>query len=149
MTAEQNLSTYRKVVTSCRVGIGGAFLSVLVLHGNLMALPTIHTPDPEISIVFQGNWKNTLKPARFSRATPTKRPWMVDANNHYGGWYPAIDVKYATRAYLFCEKNLPLVLTGWQYTIQHCRVPNGGICPCEVSAPRAQFGLTNRRTRQP
>jgi len=52
---------------------------------------------------------------------------MVDAANHYGGWYPAIDVKYHTRSYLFCEKNLPLVLTGWQFTIQHCRLPNGGI----------------------
>ena len=56
---------------------------------------------------------------------------MVDVNGHYGGWYPAINVKYATRAYLFCEKNLPLVLTGWQYTMQRCRLSNGGIFLCE------------------
>ena len=94
-------------------------------------LPTINTPDREISVVFQGNWKNTLKPCQIQSGNPKERPWMVDVNGHYGGWYPAIDVKYATRAYLFCEKNLPLVLTGWQYTMQRCRLSNGGIFLCE------------------
>ncbi len=113
--------------TSLMAGLWALLIGLMLLHGNLMALPTVTTPDPKISRVFVGNWENTLKPCQIQTGDPSKRPWMVDPANHYGGWYPAIDVKYATRAYLFCEKNLPLVLTGWQYTIGHCRLPNGGI----------------------
>ncbi|MFZ1932904.1 MAG: hypothetical protein WAU84_04075, partial [Thermoguttaceae bacterium] len=102
-------------------------IGMMAMNGNLMALPTITVPDPNISRIFVGNWENTLKPCQIQVADPSRRPWMVDAANHYSGWYPAIDVKYQTRAYLFCEKNLSLVLTGWQYTIRHCRLPNGGI----------------------
>ncbi|MDD2764872.1 MAG: hypothetical protein PHE83_12965 [Opitutaceae bacterium] len=95
--------------------------------GGPMALPTVHTPDPEIGKVFQGNWVNTLKPCQIQSGDSKQRPWMVDAANHYTGWYPAIDVKYQTRGYLFCEKNLPLVLTGWQYTTGKCGLPDGSI----------------------
>ena len=35
-----------------------------VLHGNLLALPTLTVPDPDISRVFSGNWKNTLQPCK-------------------------------------------------------------------------------------
>ena len=113
--------------TGLMTGAGALLLGMTVLYGHLMALPTVTTPDPKIRSVFVGNWEHTLKPCQIQAGDPGKRPWMVDAANHYGGWYPAIDVKYHTRSYLFCEKNLPLVLTGWQFTIQHCRLPNGGI----------------------
>ena len=133
MAAKANFSSStRGLLHSISLNVGAFLLSVSALHGDLMAaLPTINTPDREISIVFQGNWKNTLKPCQIQSGNPKQRPWMVDVNGHYGGWYPAIDVKYATRAYLFCEKNLPLVLTGWQYTMQRCRLSNGGIFLCE------------------
>jgi hypothetical protein len=105
---------------------------ILASGGEALALPTIDTPDRNIAEVFRGNWENTLKPCKIQDDDPRKRPWMVDVGNHYPGWYCGIDVKYQTRAYLFCEKNLPLVLTGWQHTIQFCRLPNGGIQSTEV-----------------
>jgi hypothetical protein len=117
----------RRPKTGLMTRVATWLLGTMALCGNLMALPVVTTPDPKISSVFVGNWKNTLKPCQIQAGDPSKRPWMVDAANHYGGWYPAIDVKYHTRSYLFCEKNLPLVLTGWQFTIRHCRLPNGGI----------------------
>jgi len=69
---------------------------------------------------------------------------MVDALNHYGGWYCGIDVKYQTRAYLFCEKNLPLVLTGWQHTVRHCRLSNGGIQSTEGNGLGTVFGFRSK-----
>ena len=99
---------------------------------GLAGLPNIDTPDPNIAEMFRGNWENTLAPCKIQDGDPRKRPWRVDVGNHYDGWYCGIDVKYQTRAYLFCEKNLPLVLTGWQHTIRFCRLPNGGIQSTEA-----------------
>jgi len=114
--------------TGLWAGFGALLLGVLMPLGNLTAaLPTVTTPDPKISEVFTGNWNNTLKPCEIQSTDPSKRPWMVDVGNHYGGWYPGIDALYQTKSYLFCEKNLPLVLTGWQHTVQYCQLSNGGV----------------------
>jgi hypothetical protein len=94
------------------------------------ALPVVSTPDPAISEVFRGNWVNTLQPCELQSGDPDSRPWMVDARNHYTGWYPAIDEKYQVRDYLFCEKNLELVLTAWQHTNRTCRLGDGGVIAC-------------------
>lgn len=120
-------------------------LSSLLLGGNVTALPTIHTPDPQISEVFQGNWENTLKPCQIQSGDSSQRPWRVDVGNLYTGWYCGIDVKYQTRAYLFCEKNLPLVLTGWQHTVRNCRLPNGGIQSTEIHGnPGTAYGFRSK-----
>ncbi len=102
-------------------------VGLLLSAGHLMALPTITTPDPNISEVFRGNWENTLKPCQIQDSDFHKRPWKVELGDIYENWYTGIDVKYQTRAYLFCEKNLPLVLTGWRHTILYCRLSNGGV----------------------
>jgi hypothetical protein len=107
-------------------------MSAVPSRGDAAVLPTINTPDPQISEVFRGNWENTLKPCQIQCGDSSKRPWRVDVGNRYPDWYCGIDVKYQTRAYLFCEKNLPLVLTGWQHTVLNCRLPNGGIQSTEI-----------------
>jgi hypothetical protein len=108
-------------------------MNTFLPRGDVTALPTINTPDPQISEVFRGNWENTLKPCQIQCGDSSKRPWRVDVGNRYPDWYCGIDVKYQTRAYLFCEKNLPLVLTGWQHTLLNCRLPNGGIQSTEIN----------------
>jgi hypothetical protein len=101
--------------------------SPLAAPSCLLAIPAIHTPDSEISEVFEGNWDHTLRPCEIQSGDPDARPWKVDVDNRFPGWYPAIDQKYCTRAFLFCEGNLSLALNGWQYTTRHMRLENGGI----------------------
>ncbi|MFA5056712.1 MAG: discoidin domain-containing protein [Opitutaceae bacterium] len=124
-----------------RVALAAIFLSASGLPSGLQALPIVNTPDPEISEVFQGNWVNTLKPCEIQSGNPDQRPWAIEAADQYPGWYPAIDAKYQTRSYLFCEKNLALVLTGWQYTTNICRSADGGVMMLEDQhfAPTAAF----------
>ena len=110
-----------------------------------MALPIIETPDPNLAEVFRGNWENTLEPCKIQHGDPRQRPWRVDVGNRYDRWYCGIDVKYQTRAYLFCEKNLPLVLTGWQHTIHFCRLPNGAIQSTEMEGnPGTVFAFRSK-----
>lgn len=91
------------------------------------ALPTLDLPDAKIIEVYQGNWANSLLPAQEAAEPPgdpapqpneePERPWRVDIDAHYPGWYPGVDVKHMAAAYLACEKNLPLVLRAWDLTI--------------------------------
>ncbi len=130
---------------SVRLGLWALLMGSLFSSVSVTALPTITTPDPQISEVFRGNWENTLKPCQIQCGDSSKRPWRVDVGNHYRGWYCGIDVKYQTRAYLFCEKNLPLALTGWQHTVLHCRLPNGGIQSTEYAgSPATCYGFRSK-----
>lgn len=54
------------------------------------------------------------------------RPWKVDVRGHYKGWYPGVDVKHVTAAYLACELNLPLVLRAWDLTAGRYLMADGG-----------------------
>lgn len=102
-------------------------------------LPTLHLPDAKIAEVYRGNWNNTLEPckisssatrdARANQHTEPQRPWKVDVNGHYPGWYPGVDVKHQAAAYLACEKNLPLVLQAWDLTKSVYQLADGGIRP--------------------
>lgn len=90
-------------------------------------LPMLDLPDPKIMEVYRGNWENSLLPAQESPPSPDSpapapneepnRPWRVDIDAHYPGWYPGVDVKHMAAAYLACEKNLPLVLRAWDLCI--------------------------------
>ncbi len=90
-------------------------------------LPVLNLPDGRIVEVYRANWENSLLPAQEPLPVPgapapkpneePERPWRVDLNGHYPGWYPGVDVKHMAAAYLACEKNLPLVLRAWNLTI--------------------------------
>ena len=106
------------------------------------ALPVLRLPDPKIEEVYRGNWSNTLLPCRTLPPPPAtdtnvhadpRRPWKVDVNGHYPGWYPGVDVKHMAAAYLACEKNLPLVLRAWELTSQHYLMSDGGVRPMTMS----------------
>lgn len=98
-------------------------------------LPQLYFPDKKISEVYRGNWENTLKPclknlAPANSASPhaeENRPWKVDVNGHYPGWYPGVDVKHSVVAYLACSKDLPLVLRAWELTSNRYMMKDGGI----------------------
>jgi hypothetical protein len=104
----------------------------LILVGSLSAagqspLPVLTFPDPRIAEVYRANWENSLLPAQEAPDPPggpapmpneePERPWRVDLEGHYPGWYPGVDVKHMAAAYLACEKNLPLVLRAWDLSI--------------------------------
>ncbi len=90
-------------------------------------LPVLNLPDGRIVEVYRANWENSLLPAQEPLPVPgapapkpneePERPWRVDLNGHYPGWYPGVDVKHMAAAYLACEKHLPLVLRAWDLTI--------------------------------
>jgi len=102
-------------------------------------LPTLYLPDAKIAEVYRGNWANTLaackvpadasQDARANQHTEPKRPWKVDVNGHYPGWYPGVDMKHQAAAYLACEKNLPLVLRAWELTKSTYQLADGGVRP--------------------
>ena len=106
------------------------------------ALPVLNLPDKKIEEVYRGNWTNTLLPCRTLPPAPEtsvnvhtepRRPWKVDVNGHYPGWYPGVDVKHMAAAYLACEKNLPLVLRAWDLTRQTYLMADGGVRPMTMS----------------
>jgi hypothetical protein len=78
--------------------------------------PRLRLPEPKIVEVYRGNWFNTLGPCLdVPPAGPNPgphleplRPWRVDGQGHYPGWYPGVDVKHSAAAYLACAKDLPL-----------------------------------------
>lgn len=129
MTAGHRIIVHHSVVLSPIIALAALALGGTGLPVCLSALPTVNTPDPEIREVFEGNWHNTLKPSQLPCGAPVRRAWMVDLGNRYYAWYAAIDAKYQTRAFLFCEKNLPLVLIGWRFTTERCRLPWGSVIP--------------------
>ncbi len=93
------------------------------------SLPRLNLPDERITEVYRVNWEKNLLPAQEPLPVPgapapkpneePERPWRVDLNGHYPGWYPGVDVKHMAAAYLACEKNLPLVLRAWNLTISN------------------------------
>lgn len=115
----------------------GAVCGLTVFRTSSSAgdLPRLDLPDPDIARVYLLNWTNTLGPCR-DGARPTQspsphvepeRPWKVDVNGHYPGWYPGVDVKHQTAAYLACTGDLPLVLRGWELTTKTHQMPDGGV----------------------
>ena len=119
-------------------------LITLFVTANISAeiipkLPVLHFPDPKIAEVYRGNWVNTLQPCeiptdatRETRTSPheePQRPWKVDVNGHYPGWYPGVDMKHQAAAYLACEKNLPLVLQAWELTKSTYQMADGSVRP--------------------
>lgn len=101
------------------------------------SLPKLSLPDAGIVEVYHGNWINTLEPCRHvppSGPNPSPhveplRPWKVDVQGHYPGWYPGVDVKHLAAAYLACGKDLPLVLKAWDLTSGKYLMPDGGVRP--------------------
>ena len=95
--------------------------------------------DEKIHEVYRNNWHNTLKPCQVPHPANIEpdlpphveplRPWKVDVNGHYPGWYPGVDVKHQAAAYLACEKNLPLVLRAWDLTKTHYLLEDGSVRP--------------------
>lgn len=102
-------------------------------------IPALQLPDAKIMEVYQGNWIHTLAPckvtpeeipgARASQHVEPKRPWKVDVNGHYPGWYPGVDMKHQAAAYLACENNLPLVLRAWDLTKTTYLLADGSVRP--------------------
>ncbi len=100
-------------------------------------VPTLNLPDAKIVEVYRGNWHNTLKPCRENTTPPgagsphtePHRPWKVDVNGHYPGWYPGVDVKHSAAAYLACGRDLPLVLRAWNLTTSRYQMDDGGVRP--------------------
>ena len=113
------------------------FEAINIFADNKASLPTLRLPDPKIAEVYRGNWVNTLEPckvpvktehaARANQHTEPDRPWKVDVNGHYPGWYPGVDVKHQAAAYLACEKNLPLVLRAWNLTKSIYQLSDGSV----------------------
>lgn len=101
-----------------------AFVSACAWAGP--PLPTLNLPDPKIAEVYRGNWENSLLPSIVPPVPPVaapanpneepNRPWKVDVDGHYPGWYPGVDVKHMAAAYLACAKDLDLVLRAWDLT---------------------------------
>ena len=96
------------------VGAGMA-LAVHARADDARPLPVLNLPDPKIAEVYKGNWENTLKPCICppsdvmvpkDRDTEPQRPWKVDVDGHYPGWYPGVDMKHSAAAYLACQKDL-------------------------------------------
>jgi hypothetical protein len=103
------------------------------------SLPSLQLPDAKIVEVHRGNWENTLLPCSQPRPLPANlassqhaeplRPWRVDVQGHYPGWYPGVDVKHLAAAYLACEGNLPLVLRAWDLTVTRYLLRDGAVRP--------------------
>lgn len=99
--------------------------------------PVLNLPDSKISEVYRANWINTLQPCteNLQPANPEnphaepKRPWKVDVNGHYPGWYPGVDVKHQAAAYLACGYDLARVLQAWHLITRHHMMSDGGIKP--------------------
>lgn len=102
-------------------------------------LPRLNLPDSKILEVYKGNWDNTLQPCQVPPNVPGKakpdpnveplRPWKVDVEGHYPGWYPGVDVKHSAAAYLACEKNLAIVLQAWELTKANYLLSDGSVRP--------------------
>lgn len=102
-------------------------------------LPTLQLPDPKIAEVYRGNWENSLQPALVpppppgtAPANPNEephRPWKVDVDGHYPGWYPGVDVKHMAAAYLACAKDLDSVLRAWDLTAGAYLLKDGSVRP--------------------
>ncbi len=100
-------------------------------------IPRLYFPDPDIAKVFSQNWELTLLPCKEnlipndlnSPHSEPLRPWKVDVNGHYPGWYPGVDLKHMAAAYLACGGDLPLVLQAWELTSKHYALPDGSIQP--------------------
>ncbi|MBL9139063.1 MAG: discoidin domain-containing protein [Verrucomicrobiales bacterium] len=116
--------------------------AVSLLSANVEAqtqspLPILRIPDAKIMEVYYGNWSNTLAPCldvppagpQPSPHVEPLRPWKVDVQGHYPGWYPGVDVKHSSAAYLACAKDLPLILRGWDLTTTKYLMDDGGVRP--------------------
>lgn len=114
-------------------------LLLVFLGGSLLFgqkdLPRLSFPDPEIAKIFSQNWVLTLQPCKEnlvpndldSPYSEPLRPWKVDVNGNYPGWYPGVDLKHMAAAYLACGGDLPLVLQAWDLTSKHYSLPDGSI----------------------
>lgn len=114
---------------------------VAFAHGQQTGdkLPTFDLPDPKIAEVYRGNWENTLKlcivplgsmgEGPHASNVEADRPWKVDLNGHYPGWYPGVDVKHMAAAYLAVAKDLPLVLRAWEVTKNKYLLRDGSVRP--------------------
>ena len=102
-------------------------------------LPQLELPDEKIEEVYLGNWNHTLAPCRIPEAPAPEsypdpnvepnRPWKVDVEGHYPGWYPGVDVKHSAAAYLACAQDLPLVLRAWDLTASRYLLEDGSVRP--------------------
>jgi len=114
--------------------------------------PVLDLPEARIAEVYQANWHNTLRPCRDdalprqadSPHVEPKRPWKVDVEGHYPGWYPGVDVKHMAAAYLACVGDLPLVLRAWELTSEQYQMPDGGVQPSTMKDnPQGTWPETN------
>ena len=112
------------------------FFDVIVVRGD-EGPPILNLPDKKIEEVYRANWFNTLKPCTenlkpsdlASPHSEANRPWKVDVNGHYPGWYPGVDVKHQAAVYLACGRDLDLVLRAWDLTTKYYMMSDGGIKP--------------------
>ncbi len=118
-------------------------LTLLACHAGALTvqageeIPILNLPDKKIGEVYRANWINTLKPCTenlqpsdlASPHSEANRPWKVDVNGHYPGWYPGVDVKHQAASYLACGRDLDLVLQAWELTTKHYMMTDGGIKP--------------------
>ncbi|MCA9435403.1 MAG: hypothetical protein KC978_06435 [Candidatus Omnitrophica bacterium] len=125
----------RRLTSASFVAIG--FL--LMANCSMAELPRLDLPEKKIEQVYRNNWVHTLEPCKVPAPSSPEsepeanveplRPWKVEVNGHYPGWYPGVDVKHQAAAYLACEKNLPLVLRGWELTKSRYLLEDGSIRP--------------------
>lgn len=100
-------------------------------------IPQLKLPSPQINETFEMNWLNTLQAclveasdeAPMSPFHEPRRPWKVDVAGHYPGWYPGVDVKHMSQAYLTCSGDIQRVLTAWNLTRDVYQMDDGGIKP--------------------
>jgi hypothetical protein len=146
-----HLQTLRRVILSLAV-LAGPCGTSLTRAEDPAELPSLQLPDPRISEVYLGNWRNTLLPCKVT-AKPMQppgphvepdRPWKVDVEGHYPGWYPGVDVKHLAAAYLACGRDLPLVLRAWELTSGQYQMADGGIQPSTMKDnPQGTWPETN------
>lgn len=121
-------------VCTCVIFVNSTIISSWAIqpeHG----LPLLRLPDDKIAEVYCANWINTLEPCtqNLLPADPknpyseSNRPWKVDVDGHYPGWYPAVDVKHQAAAYLACGNDLPRVLRAWVLTTRQYLTVDGAI----------------------
>ncbi len=131
------MRSWRFIRVLCIAGLSLTSGSFLVNAQDGLSLPTLDLPNKKIAEVYHGNWHNTLKPClenlipadESSPHADANRPWKVDVGGHYPGWYPGVDVKHSTAAYLACGKDLSVVLKAWQLTSTEYMMQDGGIKP--------------------
>ena len=101
---ETPLNNFRATVVKLTLALGILFKATNLPAQSPVELPILRLPDAKIVEVYRGNWVNTLAPckvpadaargARASQHAEPERPWKVDVNGHYPGWYPGVDVKH-------------------------------------------------------